>query len=184
MYCRQTIPLRRTVSLSNSVQLIASNKVVLIVFVQQEVPSCYSCWHHIYKGTFMEIFILCTLDITEVTSTQSHLVSTLDNFVILCGCKGTKLSHMDARWLCKSHLVCVRWQICLVWLWGDFAKVYKGKLMEIFIICALDIIKITSTHSHLTSMRDNFAILYGCEVAKLSHVDTRWLCKSHLTWPF
>ena len=107
-----------------------------------------------------------------------------DNFVILHGCKVAKLSCVDARWLCKSHLVCVRWQICLVWLWGDFAKVYKGKFMEIFIICALDIHKITSTQSHLTSMRDNFAILHGCKVAKLYCMDVRWLYKSDLAWPF
>ena len=30
-----------------SVQLFASDEAVLIVFIQQEESSCYSCWHHI-----------------------------------------------------------------------------------------------------------------------------------------
>ena len=60
-----------------------------------------------------------------------------------------------------------------MWMRGDFAKVYKGKFMEIFIICTSDIAKVTSTQSHLASMQDNFAILHGCEVAKLSPMDMR-----------
>ena len=67
---------------------------------------------------------------------------------------------------------------------GDFAKVYIRENFWKSSFFALDITEITSTQSHLTSMRDNFAISLGCKVAKLSCPDARWLCKSHLVWPF
>ena len=38
-----------------SVQPFVSDEAVLIVFIQQEAPSCYSCWHHngsLNLGTF------------------------------------------------------------------------------------------------------------------------------------
>ena len=116
-----------------------------------------------YMRKFLEIFIIYTLDIAEVTSTQSCLAWMWDDFANLTLRGHSHLAFCVKLSLppCKSHLIwpfsphvaililCpprmdAKWQSCLVWTWGDFAKVYKGKFLEIFIICALEIADVIS----------------------------------------
>ena len=128
----------------------------------------------VYKGKFLEIFIICTLDIAEVTSTQSNLMSMRDNFFISCGFKVAKLSLMDASW-----------QSCLALMRCDFANLT------------------THGHSHLTSTSCcvSSCPLHHAKVTlhDLSHIVWPYSshihlalcvklppppCKSHLVWPF
>ena len=80
--------------------------------------------------------------------------------------------HMSILTLCspnKAILCTLHQHSYLLWMQGDFGDVYKEKFLQVFIICALDIIEVTSNQSsNLTSMRGNFGlgitISHGCKV--------------------
>ena len=87
--------------------------------------------------------------------------------------------EVDTRWLFKCHLVSTR---------DDILKVYKGKILQIFIIWPWDIEEVSSNSKALTrgAHEMTFQIspcvhLVWPSTPKFSReVDTRWVFKSHL----
>ena len=85
-----------------------------------------------------------------------------------------------------------RWEMVM---WGDFAKVYKGTFLKIFIICTLDITKVTShpksphIHArqlcHLAWAQDDFGwkcVIVPSTMQKSPHMSILTSCDhSHLT---
>ena len=74
----------------------------------------------VYKEKFLQIFIICSLDIIKVTSIQKMKLT-------------SHAPHLDARWLYvklsppphKSPHVDMRWtrgeyEVDMRWMWGDF----------------------------------------------------------------
>ena len=102
------------------------------------------------------------------SSTQSHLMWPFSLYIHLVW---LLLPHMGILTSCSPHMIILtlHGHSHLVWMRGDFGAVYKEKFLQMFIICTLDIIEVTSnlsSCSHHTSIWDNFrvAILHRCEV--------------------
>ena len=107
----------------------------------------------IYKGKFLQIFLIWPWDIEEVTSNSKVLtwgackmtfqisprVHLAWPSVPSTTPKFSRKVHM--RWLFKSHLASTR---------DDIRKIYKGKFLQIFLIWPWDIEEVTSNSKVLT----------------------------------
>ena len=141
----------------------------------------------VYKGKIFQIFIIWPWDIEEVTSNSKVLMwgacemtFQISPYIHLAWPSTPKFSHkVDARWLFKCHLMSTQ---------DDIWKVYKGKILQIFIIWPWDSEEVTSNSKVLTwgACEMTFQISPYIHLAwqstpKFSHkVDTRWLFKCHL----
>ena len=199
------------------IEEVTSNSKVLMwggcKMTFQMSPHIHVRWNwKVYKGKILQIFIIWPWDIKEVTSnskvlmwgecemtfqmsprihlawpsvssTKVHAKMTFQILphIHLAWPSTPKFScEMDARWLFKCHLTS---------MWDDIWKVYKGKILQIFIIWPWDIEEVTSNSKVLMqgAHEMTFQILphvhlvwpstpkFSCEV------DVRWLFKSHLT---
>ena len=97
----------------------------------------------VYKGKILQIFIIWPWDIEEVTSNSKVLTQgackmtfQVSPCIHLAWPSTLKFSHeVGARWLFKCHLTSMQ---------DDILKVYKGKILQIFIIWPWDIKEVTS----------------------------------------
>ena len=97
----------------------------------------------VYKGKILQIFIIWPWDIEEVTSNSKVLTRgacemtfQISPCVHLAWPSTPKFSRkVDTRWLFKCHLAST---------WDDIWKVYKEKILQIFIIWPWDIKEVTS----------------------------------------
>ena len=106
-------------------------------------------------------------DFSNLTSCPSSMTKHTTKF----SCK------VDARWLFKSHLTST---------WDDIWKVYKGKILQIFIIWPWDIEEVTSNSKVLTwgALKMTFQILPHIHLVwpSVPFTTPKFSCEVHMRW--